>query len=333
MIPTFAFAVHPLAPWQRRLLGVRHRDRRLLLNRPSERVTRIATLTIHTEVGPVRGHILGVPDLPDELVADQQRALRLQAEAARLARDLGATALGLGSALAVVGGRGRAVTEHALIPVTTGHAATAWACAQLTLQVSGDQPVGVLGFRGTVGDAVAGLLAGAREVLVEARGPADARRAGELGVSAVPRRELLERCRVIAGASTTGPLLVPGDLAPGTTLLDVANPPTLSAGPWPPGVVVLAGETLTWPGKVVTGGWGRLWRAVAGYEGGLAYACLAEPLAMAALDLHSPSAARRLEPDTVRACGQALTRLGFAPALHRRRVARQPADRPVHPRR
>jgi len=319
-VPTFAFAIHPLAPWQRRLLGVRHRDADLLRGQPSDRVRRVATLRIDTRLGPVHGHILGVPDLPQDLIADQQRALDLQLRAAELARELGASALGLGSALAVVAGRGELAAEQASLPVTTGHAATAWACAQLTRQASGHEPVGVLGVRGTVGDAVAGDLARDREVWVEARGRADARRAERLGVHAASRQEVLQRCRVIVGASTTGPSLQPDELAPGTTLLDLANPPTLHPGPIPSGVVVLAGETLAWPGAVHGGVWGRLWRLLAAYEGGLAYACLAEPLAMATLDL-APSTGRRLDPEQVVACGKALTRLGFSPRLHRRRRA------------
>lgn len=321
MRPAFAFAVHPLAGWQRRLLGVRHRDPALLTGRPSDRVRRVATLRIDTREGPVDGHIIGVPDLPGTLVSDQHRAVRLQRAAAERAHALGAHALGLGSALAVVGGRGQALSEDAPLPVTTGHAATAWACAELALQTSGDEPVGVLGFRSTVGDAVAMRLAAARPVLVEARGAADTRRAERLGVTPASREALLDRCRVVIGASTTGPSLDPEALSPGTVLLDLANPPSLRPGPWPPGVVVLAGETLSWPGAVHGGVWGRLWRTFAAYEDGLAYACLAEPLAMAALGTGPFSLGRRLDPDAVEACGLALLRLGFRPRLVRRRGA------------
>jgi hypothetical protein len=94
----------------------------------------------------------------------------------------------------------------------------------------------------------------------------------------------------------------------------------------PLGVVELAGETLAWPGAVRGGAWGRLWRAFAGYERGTAYACLAEPIAMAALDERGWSAGRRLDPEQVAACGAALTRLGFTPQLvARRRIAHRPS--------
>ena len=327
--PRFAFVIHPLAPWQRRLLGIRHRDLALLRQRESDRVRKVATLCIDTRSGPVTGLILSVPDLPEDLVTDQQRAVELQIRAVQLASELGATAVGLGSALAVVGGRGEVAAESVRIPVTTGHASTAWACAQLALQVSGAEPVGVLGFRGTVGDAIAGVLAPEREVLVEARGTADARRAKALGVTPVATDELLSRCRVVVGASTTGPSLDPSALRPGTTLLDLANPLTLRPGESPSGTVVLAGETLAWPGRVHGRFWGRIWRLVAAYEGGLAYACLAEPLMMAATGQPSPSLGRRLDPDAVHRCGEALTALGFSPTLHRRRS--WPTSRSLRP--
>lgn len=309
-----AFAVHPLVPWQRRLLGVRHRDLDLLWGRPSDRVRRIGSLRLSTAKGPARIDIIGVPDLPRALVADQRRAVDLQRQALEVAVASGAQALGWGSALAVVGGRGEVAAAAAPIPVTTGHAATAWACSELVRQVSGGEPVGVLGFRSTVGDAVAALLAEDHEVRVAARGAADSRRARALGVHAQPRTRVLQGCRVVVGASTTGPSLDPSALYPGTVLLDLANPPTLRPGPWPVGVVVLAGETLAWPGKVHGGVWGRLWRRFAGYEGGLAYACLAEPLVLDRTHVGG----RRLQVDTVRKVGQALTELGFTPTLHRR---------------
>lgn len=327
MAGRFAFAIHPLVGWQRRLLGVRHRDLELLRGEPTDRVRKVARLTVDTAVGPVQGFIIGVPDLPGDLVQDQTRALGLQLEAARLARDLGATVLGLGSALAVVAGRGEALADEIDLPVTTGHASAAWACAELTRQTAGDEPIGVLGFSGTVGDAVAARLSTTHTVLVEAKGRA-ARRAGTLGVEATTREDLLARCAVVVGAGTTGPSLGPDALRPGTVLVDLANPPTLHPGPRPVGVVELAGETLDWPGRVHGRFWGRLWRRFAGYEGGTAYACLAEPIAAAALDTPPWSRGRRLSPDAVQAAGDALTRVGFRPRLMARRGTSRAAGSP-----
>lgn len=319
MKPSFAFLIHPLVPWQRRLLGVRFRDPDLLSGAGSDVVHRVATISVDTAIGPVSGHIIGVPDLPAELVGDQARALDLQLRAARIAADRGATVIGLGSALAVVAGRGSALAERVGTPVTTGHASTAWAATELMLQASGDEPVGVLGFSGTVGDAVARRLTAHRTVWVEAASAAARKRAEAVGCSPAGRDEVLRRCRVVLGAGTTGPNLPPSALHPGTTLVDLANPATVEPGPRPPGVVVLAGETLAWPGRVHGRFWGRLWRLFAGYERGTAYACLAEPLAAVATGGGPWSHGRRLDPDAVDAAGEALLRVGFRPVLIARR--------------
>lgn len=317
----FAFAIHPLVASQRRLLGIRHRDRALLRNRHSEQVRTIGRIRVSTDLGPSEGWILGVPSLPAELLEDQAAALARQQDAAALAHALGARALGLGSVLAIAGGRGSILADTAPLPVTTGQAATAWACSALVEQVAGPgERVGILGARSTVGDAIARLLVEGRPVSAEARGKADHARFGALGVHGCDRDDLLDTCSIVVGASTTGPSLPAGALRPGTVLLDLANPRTLEPGPLPPGVVVMAGETLAWPrGGVGGGAWGRLWRLFAGYEGGLAYACLTEPLAMAVTASGTFSRGRRLDLEAVRACGATLTELGFRPRLHRRR--------------
>lgn len=319
-----AFIVHPLSPGQRRLFGARLADPAILRGRAGNRVAEIARLRVPTRSAAVTVHVVMVPDLPADLVRDQRRALRLLIEASRIAEQLGARAIGLGSALAVVAGRGAALQEHTSLPVTTGHAATAWCCAALTRAASGDEPIGVLGFQGTVGDAVSQLLRPKR-VLVDAAGAASERRARRLGLEPMAREDLLRIARVVVGASTTGPILEPGDLHPGTVLVDLANPPSIAPGPPSPGVTALTGETLRWPHRIDGRFWGRIWRRVAAYEGRSAYACLAEPIAMAATGSHGWSHGRRLDLDAVRDCGRTLTDLGFEPLMHHRRPGARPA--------
>ncbi|MFT7521952.1 MAG: putative amino acid dehydrogenase [Kiritimatiellia bacterium] len=316
--PRVAFLVHPLMPWQRRVLGVRHM--RPELWRPGAAAGEMVSARIRcdTSQGPAEAIIISVPALPAQLLRDQPAALELQVEAANRAAELGCQMIGLGSALAVVAGRGQALAERCAMPVTTGNASTAWAAAAITLEVCGDEPVGVLGFKGTVGDAVAGALAEHRTVYVVATGRA-ARRAAQLGCRVVDLDELLAKCRVIVGASTTGPQLQPGRLQPGTVLVDLALPATLAKGERPAGVVELAGETLRWPGRVRGGAWGKLWLAFAGYGRGCVYACLAEPIAAARTDQVPWSQGRRLEVSAVKQAGRTLRDLGFEPVLIARR--------------
>jgi predicted amino acid dehydrogenase len=175
-------------------------------------------------------------------------------------------------------------------------------------------PVGVLGFRGVVGDAVGAWLARAgHDVRVVAEARAVERRAVAVGARADDLDAILAECRVLVGCDTTGPSLAPSRLRPGTILVDTALPGTLEPGPLPPGVVVRPGEALRVPGRVRAGFWGRVWLELAGYGSGRIYACLAEPMAMALTGAASYSHGRRLELADVDAVGAVLRDLGYDP--------------------
>jgi predicted amino acid dehydrogenase len=275
-------------------------------------------LRLHTPAGEVYGSIVAVPDLAPQLLEEQARALELEVRAARVAIADGASVIGLGNALAVVAGRGKELAERVPIPVTTGQTATAWACAAIVREALGGRrpPIGVIGFAGTVGDAVAAALRDSgHEVWVAAEGGASIRRAQALGCQVEPMQDLLRRCRWLVGASTTGPVLRPDQLAPDTTLIDVALPPTLAPGPRPRGVREIKGEVLRAPGPIHGGFWGRIWLTLADYGRGCVYACLAEPAAMALTGEIPPGLGRRIEPDRLARTGAVLTRLGFVPVL------------------
>ena len=109
--------------------------------------------------GKVEGEVISLPRLPEHLLTDQDAALQGMVDAVELAGPV--AAVGLGSLLAVVAGRGTSLAEQVSVPVTTGAAATAWAAVSNTLSLLGerDQPVSVLGFRSMVGQVVAGALA------------------------------------------------------------------------------------------------------------------------------------------------------------------------------
>lgn len=316
----FAFLVHPLAPFHRRLLGIRRTHGPLVLGGDAgiDGVGISARIRMPSTAGTVDGLIVAVPDLVERLVADQARALALEDRAAQVAAAEGATVIGLGNALAVVAGRGAALAERTTLPVTTGHAATAWACAAIARDVLADRglprgPIGILGFQGTVGDAVAALLArDGVEVWVEGGAAAD-RRAVAIGARTAALDEILGRCDVLVGASTTGPLLDAGRLRAGTTLVDLALPPTLAPGPRAPGVTLVAGETLRAPGRLHGRFWGTIWLLLAQYGRGCVYACLAEPMAMAITGETGFSSGRRLDLERVDAIGAVLRHLGYHP--------------------
>ncbi len=163
MKPGFAFLVHPLLHWHRRVMGVRRGHIGLALDHSAgiEAVGVAGSLTMPSNQGPVTGLIVAVPDTAAGLTSDQSRALAHQIRAAEIAIEHGVGAIGLANALGVVAGRGRFLAEQAPVPVTAGHAATAWAAIEITTMVAARQPgpIGVLGFKGTVGEAVAAALA------------------------------------------------------------------------------------------------------------------------------------------------------------------------------
>jgi predicted amino acid dehydrogenase len=252
-------------------------------------------------LGDVEGVVVGVPMLPDQLLADQALALRMMERAVQIAAPV--QFVGLGSVLAAVAGRGAALQEACGIPVTTGNAATAWTAAEVVKRVAAGRPVAVLGGRGAVGKAIADQLPGA--VL----DPDDVR--------AFP---------VVVGASTTGGVLAPDALAPGATLVDVALPPTLT-GPPADGVTVLAGESLSLPPGWRRDAWGHVFHLVAGYGWRSVYACLIEPLLALRVDRRAPFAqGRRVRAEDVRAFGDAAMAAGFAPELRPLRMSRGPAS-------
>lgn len=317
--PRFAFLIHPLVPMHRRILAARRQHLPGMLGHEAgvDLVGPGALVRMPTAAGDVEGLIIGIPDLPAQIIGDQSRALALMLRATRSAEAHGAQVIGLANALGVVAGRGSELQRHTSLPVTSGQASTAWACTEITRAMlvrrgTPRGPVGVFGFTGTVGDAVATLLASEGvDVRVEAGGPALARRADAVGVKPMERAELLATCDVLVGASTTGPVLSPALLRPNTALVDLALPPTLEPGPLPRGFVRVPGEALYVPARIRAGFWGRLWLLFAGYGSGRVYACFAEPAVIALTGERSFSQGRRLDPARVRAVGLALRHLGF----------------------
>jgi predicted amino acid dehydrogenase len=318
-IPRYAFLIHPLVPWHRRILAARrlHVPGMLAQGAGVDLVGPGALVRMQTAAGDVEALIVGVPDLAAEIIGDQSRALALMLRATRSAEAHGAQVIGLANALGVVAGRGSELQRHTSLPVTSGQASTAWACteitrAQLARRGTPRGPVAVFGFTGTVGDAVATLLASEGvDVRVEAAGAALAKRAESVGVRALEREELLATCDVLVGANTTGPVLSPKALRPDTWLVDLALPPTLEPGPLPKGFLRVPGEVVHVPGRMRAGFWGRLWLLFAGYGRGRVFACFAEPAVMALTGERDFSRGRRLDVARVRAVGLALRHLGF----------------------
>ena len=202
-VPRFAFLVHPLVPLARRLQGLRCGSAGIALGVRAGTDPDDCGVLARLRYRGVEGVIVGVPMLPTELLADQERALRCMLRAVQIAGPV--AHVGLGSVLSVVAGRGAALQAACGIPVTTGNAATAWAAWRIAERVAAGRRVGVIGAKGSVGRALVELL------------------------GAAPDPQDLGEFEVLVGAHTTGGMVDPGRLRAGAQLVDVALPPTLDS--------------------------------------------------------------------------------------------------------
>ncbi len=270
--------------------------------------------------GVAHGVVVSVPLVPEELLSDQEGALQGMVQGVLASGAV--QAVGLGSLLSVVAGRGESLAQRISVPVTTGNAATAWAAWRNLHQVldeHGKQRVALLGFSGGVGGVLAQLLAeDGVDVVLGGSGKVLERRAKKLGFELLPEEQAAASAKVIVGAATTGGTLDPRVLQEDSVLLDVALPPTLKAGPRPSGLRVLAGEAVGLPPGWIRDGWGQLYHLFAGYGPWQLFACLAEPLVLAATGRDRPYAqGRKVHPQDVRDFGLAAEGLGMKPRLAR----------------
>ncbi len=287
-------------------------------------IHRICTLSLESRGRRARGVVMSIPLLPPRLLEEQELALELMLQAVSMAGPH-LDAVGLGSLLAIVAGRGTALQERIPQPVTTGAASTAWAAAQNTMTVaramelSPGEPIAILGYSGAVGGGVAGYLSAntAHPLRVEAKGPHRRRAISQGATPFGDPAQVLEDCSLVVGASTTGGKVSPRLLRPGAVLLDVAMPPTLS-GPPPRGVTVLSGEALSPPRGYRRRGWGWFYHLLAGYGLGHVFACLVEPMLMALEGNAEPfSQGRSVSLESVQQVGRIATTHGFRPVLAR----------------
>lgn len=304
---------------QRRFVGVRRMDWGLYGRRHGRHFSPGLICNLRME-GVAEGQVVSVPWLPEELIADQSSAVDAMAQAVQGLGEV--NAVGLGSLLAVVGSRGQALAGRTSVPVTSGAAATTWAALCNTLRVleaTGQTAVALTGFSGTVGEALAASLSeNGVSVTVGGVGGALKRRANNLGIEMVSVEEAVRSHSVVIGAGTTGEIIDPKWLRPHTVLLDVALPTSLKPGPRPKGLLVLAAEAMEIPAGWSRGFWGHVYHVLAGYGPSQVFACLAEPMVMAAQGRTEPYAqGRRLATDQVRAFGTAAGEIGLSARLAR----------------
>lgn len=305
-----AFMIHPLTPdhlWQARRLAwlrplvergvVPQRLLRWALHHVSP--MKVGELTgIRTPDGvSVRCHLISVPLLPDVFHTHPDLATRRAIQGARLAQELGASVVGLGSFWSVVGNKGADV--QAAVPditVTNGGAFTAGTVQEaipgilehfeaqgrdlrgVTAAVVGANGVVAFGIARTIAPRVGRLILIGRDQQRLDRSTNTLRRAfKDTQIEATTAYEVLPDAELIFTAtSDPDPVIFSRHVSPGTWIFDEGRPADVDAEVTQvPGVRVIPGGVVRPPGQMTT-------RIDLQFGPGNVPACLAETLIIAA---------------------------------------------------
>lgn len=330
----FGFLAHPISDGHRNQV----RAVALLGDISTERAGRLPdrTASPHVKLPLLRsvrsatgayceGEVRTVPHTAPELLRWPVTALDLVVEHVSALRVGGAEVIGLGGATSIVSSGGRAVLDRTGIPVTSGNSLTTYAAHQLLRQVAGvlERPpatttIGVIGYPGSIGSALARLLLidGFRVHLVCRRGRLQRERLLALIDPAHHGRVVLgddvaaclRETRLVLGASSTGGVVDPTELRPGSVVIDVALPHDVAEPTGRDDVLVL-------DGGLVSGGPGVLFDdAELGLTENL-NGCLAETMLLALEGRAcSFSLGRDLDVGRVAEIGLLAERHGFTPS-------------------
>ena len=245
----------------------------------------------------LRVALIGGPMLPDQIRTQTDHAERMAIQGARLARDLGAEAFGLGAFWSTVGDKGLVV--QAAVPdlaITNGGAytaATVRAAVPGLLQRFAEQggdlraaEAAVVGANGVVAFGVARVLAGEVGRLVLVGRDADRlersaatlrRKHPELQVrTAVEIGAVREADLIFTATSDPEPVLRPEHVKPGAWVFDLGRPADVH-----PGVADVAGVKVI-PGGVVRPPGALRSQIDLHFGDGLVPACMAETMIMTA---------------------------------------------------
>ena len=178
---------------------------------------------------------------PEQLLENQTRAVDLVVEACCQAKEWGAEIVGLGAMTAVVGSRGKEINANSPVPVTTGNSLTVYSSLKafkevvkkLGIDIYG-QKIVLVGFPGSITLAIAKTLLkeGLKLVLVSRRktrflqrflSDIDETRQGNVEITR-DLSDALNRGKIIFSATSTGNIIDPDSLQPGSIVFDIAQP-------------------------------------------------------------------------------------------------------------
>lgn len=241
----------------------------------------------------------------------------------RLAEDLGARILGLGAFTSVVGDGGITVSRKLSLPVTTGDSYTVATATRAVLEAAGRLGIdprravlAVVGASGTIGSVCARLLAPRVNKLIlvgrsHQRLQPLAQDIFDQAACQVVTTEALDHLReaqlIITVTSTLERVIEPEHLRSGAIVCDVARPRDVSRRVTEErkDVLVIEGGMIRVPGEVDFG-------FNFGFPPGMAYACMAETMALALERRYEPfTLGKALELSRVRTIDRIAHRHGF----------------------
>lgn len=271
-----AFVIHPFAPedwWQsRRFRWMRgwvpvpliRRASRYIRPMKNDTITGITTL----DGRRARVYLIGVPLLPDQIKSDEPLAVKRATQAARLAHELGASVVGLGAFMSVVGEKGAAVQRNAPIPVTNGGSLTAGSVRaglqKLTERVSDrleNSTVAVVGANGVVAFKICRDLAPMmRRLIMIGTNPERLENGARLLRKANPSLEITTAVEydrlpdadlIFTATSSPDSVIFSRHLKPGAVVFDLGRPADVDPAVLVerPDVKVIPGGTIHMPGE------------------------------------------------------------------------------------
>jgi acetylornithine/succinyldiaminopimelate/putrescine aminotransferase/predicted amino acid dehydrogenase len=267
------------------------------------------------------GIIVSIPLLPEQILSDRTRALKMIHDACEFCAAEGAELVGLGGYTGIIGSRGHPGTRSP-IPVTTGNSYAAFAAvAALDTLLARlgrawtERRVVVVGFAGSLGLAITKMLAkrGADLVLVGRRPAALPRALATWVAQCGARAEVAEsvesgvtRGDVVVSATSSGTIIDEAWFRPGTLVLDLALPRDVHRAGHRPDVLLVDGGLVTLPAELRFS-----WLADLCTDGAI-FGCLAETMILALERRAEPfSSGRELDLEKIDEIGRLGAKHGF----------------------
>ncbi len=242
----------------------------------------------------IMGWFVACPYTPARMLELPEKTVyRKIVQTGKLAEGLGARLLGLGAFTSVIGDAGLTIARHLSIPVTTGDSYTVAVAVEAVREAArvmeipaGTATAAVVGATGAIGSVAAELIArdvsrlwliGRRTERLEAvRARIAAQTRVEVRLS-TEMSALAEADLILTVTSAVDTVIEPEHLKPGAVVCDVARPRDVSAqvAAVRDDVLVIDGGMVAVPGEVVR------FNFDFGFPPGMAYACMAETMALA----------------------------------------------------